>query len=264
MTRSNRSHYSLRASLCAVALCTLTFGSVGCGSAGLPRPRPVTDKLDEMFIARVPPDKRPAVSETQNEFQLARSNQMTAQDEYNKAETEVQLSRSEIDKAVIDERGAKLKQKEADASHDLTIKNQAAAEVRAAQLGRRALDKKLAYATARRDYLKMVLRFHEFEVINKESKFELEKAKVAKSNNIRPDTGFAYESFESQHKDRSASAQRAKADAERLKGKMTEREREWRAAEKEWNSARGVATPPAGSTATPSLGDAATGTPTPE
>ena len=227
-----------------LSLIPLVSLALSCGGGELPRPRPVSSKLDEMFIARVPPDQRPEVTASQNEFQLARSNRMTAEDDYKKAETDVRLAQAEVDKASIEERSAQLKQKDADASRDLTIKNQAASEVRAAQLGRRAADAHVAYTKARRDYVKMVLRFHEFEVINKEAKFELEKAKIAKANNIQPDTGFAYEQFESQYKDRSQSAQRAKADAERLRGKMVDKEKDWKAAEKEWNSARGITAPP--------------------
>lgn len=215
-----------------------------CGGGEMPRPKPVTQKLDEVYIARVPPDQRPEVTNTQNEFQLARSNKMTAEDDYKRAETDVQLAQGEVEKANIEERSANLKKKDADASHDMTLANAAAAEVRAAQLGRRAAEAHVAYAKARRDYLKMVLRFHEFEVINKEARFELEKAKVAKSNNIRPDTGFDYAQFESQQKDRSESAQRAKNDAEKLRAKMVDREKAWKDAQKDADSAKGITAPP--------------------
>jgi hypothetical protein len=226
--------------LAALAL-ALVFA---CGGGELARPKPVTQKLDEVYIARVPPDQRPEVSNSQNEFQLARSNKMTAEDDFRKAETDVQLAQGEVEKATIEERSAGLKKKDADATHDMTLSNAAAAEVRAAQLTRRAADAHVTYARARRDYLKMVLRFHEFEVINKEARFELEKAKVAKSNNIRPDTGFDYGQFESQQKDRSESAQRAKNDAEKLRAKMVDKEKAWKDAQKEADTARGVTTPP--------------------
>jgi hypothetical protein len=222
----------------------LSLFLLGCGGGELPKPKPVTNKIDEMYIARIPPDQRPEVSSAQNEFQLARSNRMTAQEDFNKAETDVQLAQAEVDKASIEERSAQLKKKDAEKSHDMTQINAASAELRAAELGRRAADKHVAFAKARRDYMKMVLRFQEFEVINKEARFELEKAKVAKANNIRPQEGFAYEQFESQQKDRSESAQRAKGDAEQRRSKMVDTEREWKAAEKEWNSARGVKEPP--------------------
>jgi hypothetical protein len=215
-----------------------------CGGGELARPRPVTSKLDEMYIARVPPDQRPEVSASQNEFQLARSNKMTAEDDFKKANTDVQLAQGEVEKATIEERSAGLKKKDADSSHDMTLANAAAAEVRAAQLARRAADAHVTYTKARRDYLKMVLRFHEFEVINKEARFELEKAKVAKSNNIRPDTGFDYGQFEAQQKDRSESAQRAKNDAEKLRSKMVDKEKAWKDAQKDADAAHGVTAPP--------------------
>jgi hypothetical protein len=218
-----------------------------CGGGELPKPKPVTQKLDEVYIARVPPDQRPDVTNTQNEFQLARSNKMTAEEDAKKAETDVQIAQGEVEKATIEERSASLKKKDAESSHDMTQVNAAAAEVRAAQLARRAADAHVSYAKARRDYLKMVLRFNEFEVINKEARFELEKAKVAKSNNIRPDTGFDYAQFEAQQKDRSESAQRARNDAEKLRSKMTDKEKAWKDAQKEADSARGISAPPAAS-----------------
>ncbi len=254
----SRSHLRTPLATAALALASLLLS---CGGGELPRPRPVTSKLDEVYIARVPPAERPEVSTTQNEFQLARSNKMTAEDEFNKANTDVRLAEAEVEKATIEERSANLKKKDAESTHDMTQVNAAAAEVRAAELGRRAADKHVAFARARRDYLKMVVRYHEFEVINKEARFELAKAKVARSKNIRPDTGFAFEAFESQQKDRSESAQRAKADAERLRGRVMEKEKEWKDAEKEWNSARGVAAPPA--PATELKGEPPAGQPTP-
>jgi hypothetical protein len=152
-----------------IALGALVLSS--CGGGELPTPKPVTSKVDEMYIARVPPDQRPEVTASSNEFQLARSNKLTAEDEFKRADTDVRLAQGEVEKAQIEERSANLKLKDAEASHDLTQKNAASAEVRAAQLGRRAADAHVSYAKARRDYLKMVLRYHEFEVINKESKF---------------------------------------------------------------------------------------------
>jgi hypothetical protein len=234
----------IRNSRSTLALFALVF--VSCGGGELAKPKPVTSKLDEVYIARVPPDQRPEVTNSQNEFQLARSNKMTAEEDYKRAETDVQLAQGEVEKAGIEERSASLKKKDADASHDMTQGNAAAAEVRAAELGRRAADAHVAYARARRDYLKMVLRFHEFEVINKEARFELEKAKVAKSNNIRPDQGFSYDQFEAQQKDRSESAQRAKNDADKLRGKMADKEKAWKDAQKEADAAHGV--PPAAAT----------------
>jgi len=240
----------------ALALAT----SSSCGGGGPSRPGPLRTMLDEVHIARVPPDQRPNVASTQNDFQLARSENLTAQSNFKEVETEVKLVKGEVDQAVIEERKAKLKQKDADASGDMNRKNQAAVEVRAAQLGRRAADAKLAYVKAKRSFQSKWLLFTEHDVYAKEAKFELEKAKVAKSNSIQPQ-GFAYDKFEAQAKQRSEAAQRAKAAAESERSRMKSKEATWKAAEKEWNTARGVTGEVAPDAAVG--GDAATPAPTP-
>jgi hypothetical protein len=221
--------------LVALALVALA----ACGGGAESRPTPLKVMLDEVHIARVAPDQRPQVTTAQNDFQLARSENLTAQENAKSAETEVQLAKGEVDQALIEERQAKLKQRDADASADLTRKNLAASETRAAQLGRRAADLKLAYMKARRAYQQRWLMYTEYNIYAKEAKFELEKAKVARANNIQPQ-GFAFDKFESQYRERSEALQRYKQKVDADKAKMVEKEREWLAADKEWKAAKGI------------------------
>jgi hypothetical protein len=215
-----------------------------CGG-GVAGPSPLGHTLDEAYIARVPLEQRPQVAQAQNDFALAKSEKLTAQQKVEEAETELKLAKNEVDQRVLEEKNAKVKVDSANSSGDQTRINAADSEQRSALLGRRAADAKLAWAKAAVSHSKKWLRFTEFDTYAKEAKFELEKARVAKGNNINP-KGFAYEPFEQQWKDRSEAAQRAKAEAERDKAKVVDKEKAWRSAEKEWNDFRGVAMPPSG------------------
>jgi hypothetical protein len=221
--------------LTALALAVL----FACGGGGPSRPGPLSALIDEVHIARVPPDQRPAVSQSQNDYQLARSEQLSADTELKETDTAVKLAQGEVDQAAIAEKNAKLKQKDADSSADLNRKNTAAGEVRTAQLGRRAADAKLSYVKAKRAYVWRWFLFTEHDTYAKQAKWELEKAKIAKSNSIQP-AGFSYDKFESQYKSRSEAAQRARSAAEKEKGKMNEKHSAWKTAEQEYNNARGV------------------------
>jgi hypothetical protein len=214
---------------------------IACGGGGPSRPGPLSNLLDEVHIARVPPDQRPAVAQTQNDYQLARSEQLTADTNVKESDTSIKLAKGEVDQAVIEEKNAKLKQKDADASADLNRKNAAAADLRVAQLGRKAADAKLAYVKAKRSYDWNWFLFTEHDTYAKQAKWELEKAKVAKANGIQP-AGFSYDKFESQYRSRSEAAQRSKRSAEKEKARMNEKFQAWKNAERDWNQARGVDT----------------------
>jgi hypothetical protein len=230
-----------------LAITTLALVACGGGEMG---PSPLSHHLGEEFIARVPLDQRPQQTQSQNDYALAKSEKLAAQDKVNEAETDVKLAKGELDQALIAEKNAKVKLDSANGSGDQTRINAAEHESRAALLERRQADAKLAYMKAKLAFHKKWLRYTDFDVYAKEAKFELEKAKVAKANNINP-KGFAYDPFEQQYKQRSEAAQKARAQADNEKGKMLDKEKAWKAAEKEWNDFKGVATPPAGGTGTP-------------
>jgi hypothetical protein len=212
---------------------------LACGGGAPSRPGPLSTLIDEVNIARVPPDQRPDVAQTQNDYQLARSEQMNADQGLKESDTAIKLAKSEVDQATIEERKAKLLQKDAEASNDMNRKNAAAGTTRVAALGKRAADAKYAYVKAKRAYQFKWLLFTEHDMYAKQAKHELEKAKVAKANSIQP-PGFAYDKFESQYRSRSEAAQRAKQSAEKEKEKLSSKERAWKTAEADWNTARGV------------------------
>lgn len=217
-------------------------GVVACGGAGLSMPKPLTETIDEMHIARVPREQRPTVGAAQDEFNLAKSDRMTAETTLSDVNTEIEVAKNDAEKAGLEERSARTKAKDAASSADMNRKMNADREVRAAEIGAKAADAKVTYLKAKREYLKMQVRFTAFNTYAKEAKFEVEKAKVAKANSIQP-PGFVFDLFEKQYKDRSEAAQRAKLDADNAKKKAEEKKKRWKEQEKEWYAAKGEKAP---------------------
>lgn len=213
-----------------------------CGASGPAAPGPLKYMLDDAHIARVPSESQPKVYDAQKEYAIAKADRMNAESALNEVATELDVAKNEADSARLEENSALSKQKAAAASGDMTRKNTADRELRTAQLGRETADLKLTYLKEKREYLKVHVRWAQHNAYAKESKLELEKAKVAKANNIQP-PGFVYDLFESQYKERSEAAQRAKVDADDRKKRADDKRNQWKAKEKDWYKEKG-GTPP--------------------
>jgi hypothetical protein len=160
-----------------------------------------------------------------------------AEADYNESGTKIDIAKNERDQAILSEKSAAAEKKAADGSNDLTRINAASAEMRRAELARKAADEKVSWLNADRGYLKKWLRYTTENMYAAEAKFELAKARVAQQRNIRP-PGFELGRFEKQNTERSERAQRERAKAMQEKEKSDARR-------KQWESMRGAASPPA-------------------
>lgn len=228
----------MRNIIMAIALLAACGGGGGAsGPAG-----PLKHVLDEVSIARVPSEGKPHVFEAQQEWDVAKSDKATADNNVAESQTEIDVAQNEVGQAALAENTAKTKQKAAASSNDLNRQSLAANELRTAGLGKQTAQAKVDYLKAKKAYLKRLARYADFNQYAKQAKFELEKAKVAKANNIQP-PGFVYDDFESQYKDRQEAALKAKGDADGDKQRAEGKRTDWKAKEKEWYGAKGEAPP---------------------
>ncbi|GAB4517364.1 MAG: hypothetical protein Tsb0020_35970 [Haliangiales bacterium] len=219
-------------------ICLLSLIALATACGGESRPGPLEHTIDEMFIAKVPLSQKQDVLQAQNEFAAAKMKRAEIDAEYGETATELSIAENEQEQAKLDEKSVEARKKAAEESADMNRVNTVAREMRAAKLATQAAEAKVKYVKARRKYLRQKLFQAEDEMYAAEAQFELEKARVAQANNIRP-KGFEAGNFERQATERSKHAQRTKALLERERGEMEKARSEWQALKKEATSARG-------------------------
>ncbi len=237
-----------------LATCTAALLAVGaCGGSSDPGPRPLSHHFDDMHIAAVPLGEKQPIIQAQNDYSVAKMEYAKAKSDYSESGTKLTVAKNERKQALLSEQSASSEKKAADKSADMTRVNQAASAMRAAQLHRRAADEKVSYLKYRRKYLKKVLRWREEDMYAKEAKFEWEKARLARSKNIRP-KGVDFGKYESQQKKRSERSQRAKAIANKSKSKMEAKKKKWEGLKASANRASGMSDGSGSGTGTESAG----------
>lgn len=210
-----------------------------CGGGGPSRPQPLKTKFDETFLDAVAYEKKEPIFKAQNEFQRARAKFRQAESSLSEAKTMVNVAKNERQQAILEEKSAKEKKKNAESSNDMNKINPANKEHRVAELARRAADEKVEARKAEVKYLKYFMIYAEEEMYHQEARLELERAKTARANNIKP-KGFKYDPFEEQVKDRSKRSQKAKLVADREKQKADEKKAKWNSAMQQVNAAKGT------------------------
>ena len=120
----------------------------------------------------------------------------------------------------------------------MTRVNTVKGEMRGAELGRRAADQKIEALKAKRNYLKLQLRYTLENMYAMEARFELAKARVAKSKNIQP-KNFKVSYYEKQSTERSRSAQKARSLTAKEKGNYEREKKKWQSMKKDADRASG-------------------------
>jgi hypothetical protein len=217
---------------------SLAVAGAACGGGGDPGPTPLSHHFDDYHIARVPVGERQPVFQAQNDYHIAKGEFVTVQTKLDDNATRLDVAKNELKQAMLDEESAKSKLNNAEKTGDMNRVNTAKAELRAAEMQRRAADQKIAAVKAEKKWLKKQLRYAEENMYAQEARYELAKANVAKAKNIRP-KGFELSVYVEQHKERSRRAQRSKALADQAKKKFEEEKRKYEAMKKEASRASG-------------------------
>jgi hypothetical protein len=198
----------------------------GCGGAQDTPPGPLAMHFDDMYIARISPDQKQSVVQSNNDWSLARMENAKAEAEFNDSANQISVAR-------LDEQAAKngvdaklLTKKSADASADGNRINQAIAQLHRAEAVARAAGERVRYLEAYREYLKAVQRQAQENMYWREAQYEAAKAQLGQKSGISP-KGIAYDSFPKQEQDRNKRASSAKDHAESEKRRALSARDNW-------------------------------------
>jgi DNA repair exonuclease SbcCD ATPase subunit len=201
-------------------------GIVACGGSSEAPPGPLKHTIADMYIASVPVDAKAGVVSTKQEYDIAQMEQAKVESDLAEARTQIQVADNEVKAAELEVKSAATEKSAAEKSADLNKQEDVKRKSFAAEQKKKAAAAKLEWLRARRDYLEKNLLYRQHDSFAKEAAWQLEKARVARANNIRP-SGFSYEAFESQATQRRDATARARQKAESMRGTMESREREY-------------------------------------
>lgn len=230
---------SLRSYLVFLGCAVLFTGACGGGES---RPGPLRHHLDDMFIAQIPIAEKQSVIQAQQDYNVAKMERAKAEADYNDAATDLEVANNERQQASLDEKTAKTRKQSAEKTADLNRINAAAVLEREAETARKAAEKKVDYMKARRAYLKDYTYHAEDNMYAQEARYELTKARLAQSKNIRP-RGMVMADYEKQAQIRAEYAQRSKVKIDQARADIERMRKEWKALAKDAGKSTGGETP---------------------
>jgi hypothetical protein len=225
----------MRRTLIALLLAAIASG---CGG-GEVAPGPLRFTLEDKHLAAIPVAEKQPVVAAKQEYDVAQMNCDKNVSDLDESKLEITKAKNEVEQRILDEKSARAERQKAQSGADQTRRNNAERDARTAELGRRAADGKLAYMKAKKKYGDAMVRFCQRDIYAKQSKLELEKARIANAKDIRP-TGFDFAAFDKQYNQRTQEAQKARAKAEQESKKAEEKRVAWDKLEQEYMGARGV------------------------
>jgi hypothetical protein len=225
----------------ALVVAAALAASCGGGESG---PTPLRFGIDDFHIAAVPVEAKGAVISTKQEYDVAQMERAKTQADLDDVRTKLQVARNEAASAELTRKSAETEKNAAVRTANLTDQNNAQRLLHNAELGKRAADAKVDWMVARAQHLAKVLRWRDYEILAREAKWQLEKARIAQQNNIRP-AGFDEPNFERQYQERSDAAARKRSEADNDRQRVSDKERDWQQKQQQFDQVRGIPSTPA-------------------
>jgi colicin import membrane protein len=224
-----------------VCVSIIAVGTLACGASDSP-PKPLSKRMDDMHIARVPLEQQGAVVQAQNQWAISKMENANAEANVQEADAQLHQARNDHKASRLAIDSAISAKKSAEASSDMNRINNAQKDLRSAEESEKAAASRVKYFEAYRNYLKRYHRYAQENMYWREAQYENAKATVAKQNNIAP-KGLVLDDFPRQAEERSKRAESAKRKAEEEKNKAV-------SARNNWLSAQSVADKATGRTGT--------------
>ncbi len=209
-----------------------------CGGSSDSPPKPLSRHFDDMFIAQIPLDQKQAVVQAQNDYSVAKMENAKSDADLSEANAGVEIAKNDRKSANNTLDSALTNKKQADASADQNRINDAARALRAAELAKKASEKRVKYMEVYRDWLKQHARYTLENLYWREAQFERAKADVAQKNNIAP-KDFKFTDYPQQEEERQGRVGKAKERAESQRGKANDARQEWLRQQGESDEANG-------------------------
>jgi len=198
----------------------------GCGGSSDSPPKPLSTRFDDMYIAQIALDQKQAVVQTQNDWSVAKMENAKAEADHNEVNGQLSVVKNNQQAAKLAINSAISNKKAAEQSADTNRINAAQKDLRAAELGKKAADARVAYYETYRDYLKKHWRYTQENMYWREAQYELAKAQLAQKNNIAP-KGVTYDSYGKQEEERAKRAASARDKAQGDRGRATSAREQW-------------------------------------
>jgi hypothetical protein len=214
-----------------------TLGACGGSSDGGP-PKPLSKHFDDMYIAQIPLEQKQAVVQAQNDYSVAKMENAKSEADLSEANAGVEIAKNDRKSANNTLDSALTTKKQADESADQNRVNDAARALRAAELNKKAAEKRVKYMEVYREWLKHQARYTLENMYWREAQFERAKADVAQKNNIAP-KDFKFAEYPNQEKEREGRVGNARQRAEDHRNKANNARQEWLRQQAESDEANG-------------------------
>ena len=192
---------------------------------------PLSHTFDNTRIAAVALDSKQAVTQAQQQYDLALSQHGKADEAYRDAEVEQDVAEYQAERAVL------VSQLVATRVND---KVQPTTDT--AALARKTSEAKVEFMRARREWLRKLDNSTFYAVYAAQAKLELERARVAQTNNLAP-AGFDLTSFEQQLEQRTGAALSAAAETQKEQQTAEAKLGAWNELERGFMQASGMKVP---------------------
>ena len=238
-----------------LACALLVAGAVSCG--GGEASFRIKYRFDDVLIAGVDPSQKTSVVDAQQRIIVAQQEWQKASHDVEEMKTQTALAQGDLDVKRTVERQAKLESSVAVKTADQNRIGNANRALRTAGLGRTMAQKKVAYMKAKRDYLKWQQKYYKTRVDFETAGYELAKARIAASRNIRP-KGFNLQNYINQQAEGARFLNRMKGSSAKSQQGMVRAQASYSQANSAYLASRGTPIQPAtggpGMTPTPTTG----------
>lgn len=192
---------------------------------------PLSHTFDNTRIASVALESKQAVTEAQQQYELAVAQHRKADEGYADSGVEQDVAAYQAERAVL------VSQLVATRMND-----KAQASTDTAALARQTAGAKVAFMGARRQWLEKLASSTLYAVYAAQAKLELERARVGQANNLNP-AGFDVTTFEAQFAQRDRAAQIAAGVTEKERQAAEAKLTAWNEAERSFMQASNMKTP---------------------
>jgi hypothetical protein len=194
--------------------------------------------MDDAMIASVSVDAKQSVVQSKSEYDVAVMERAKAQSDLTEIDTQLSVARNDAKQADIGVESAQTEKDAAAKSANVARQSDADAKFHTAQMAKKAADAKVDWLQAKKDGLDKQAFYQEWNVSAREARYNLEKAKVAQANGIRP-AGFELGAYETQASARSDGALKAKQDADSAGSRIEDKRRAYESLAKEAGGSSG-------------------------
>ncbi len=209
-------------------VCALVVMIACGGGAAERRAAPLASHFDEMYIASIPIDQKQSIVQAQQEWNVARMEQATADAQLKESESQLYQARNDEKASRLAIDSAISNKNSASAAADTNRISQTTKELAAAQNAGKAASSRVRYLETYREYLQRHVRYMQEAMYWREAQLEAAKAKLAENNHINPQ-GVAFDAFPRQVEERHKRVQTARSTRDGAKVNVGSYRDTWRA-----------------------------------